>query len=280
MQTTTADSIRHWPGRVLAPAMALLLLSILAVPAEAQRGRGGHGGRGGSGHYGKSHGGHGGYGHGGHRYGGRHGYRGRHGHRYGDRGYRGYRAATLGGPYRGYRAATLGGPYRGYRGDYGYASHGPYVYYRDPGSWGFGYYGSGVSLYYEAAPRTVVYPHGGAGSGSRYDAYLAAPESGVTESGAPVAGGGGPAPERSEPFDARPEPARVSLAFEPGDASVYLDGAFLGLASELPAELWIDPGAHRLEIARPGYQGQALDLDLEAGEELEIDGRLELGRQR
>ncbi len=312
MQTTNAEPCRPRLGRALAPAMALFLLLILAVPADAQRGRGGHSGRGGSGHHGQSYGGHsghrgGGYSHGAHRGGGRHGSYGHRGHgRYSGRGYSGYRGYSGHRGYShhrghsGYRGHTGYGRHSSYRGYYRYPSYygypgyyrdDSYVYYRSPGSWGFGYQGyPGVSLYYDASPRTVVYGSGSQapgsryeeyltapeatsqGRGSRYDAYLAAPEAGISESGEPSRQAGGA-------FDARPDPARVTIQVEPGDASVYLDGRFLGLASELPQELWIDPGAHRLEVARPGFAGRSLDLDLESGEELEIDGRLEAEAQ-
>ena len=288
----------------LALAAALLLVSTLAVPAQAQRGHGR------SGHY-SGHSGHGGhYGHGAHRYGGSHrshgyrhhgrsygghrgyhGYRGGHGYR-GHRGYHGYRGSrghhgNYGGHgYYGYPGAygySYGGRYRhhvGYGYKYpsryrGYRPYGSYVYYRSPGTYGFGYYGyPGISIVYDASPSYVV-------RGGRYDDYtpryeryqpryqgyeLTAPEAGVTETGEPSSAG--------EPYDARSRPARVMLTIEPADASVYLDGRFLGLASELSGELWVDPGAHRLEVVRPGFLSRELDLDLEPGEELEVDGRL------
>ncbi len=307
MHTTNADPLRQKATRLSAPAMALLLLSMLAVPADAQSGRG-HGGRGGSGHQGKSYGGHSGdhgarSGHGAHRYGGQGGYggygyhyrgysgsNGRHGYRgnvhqgrsggYGGHGYSSYRG---GHGYRGY--AGYGGRYggRGYDRRYRYPSYyggyDSYLYYR--GTYGFGYYGyPGISVYYDSTPRYVARGDSYAAPGPGYQGYvpsIAAPEAAVTETGepyvAPSPPSGGAA--TGEPYDARPQPARVKLAIEPGDASVYLDGRFLGLASELPAELWIDPGTHRLEVARPGFTARQVDLELDAGEQLEVDSRLE-----
>ncbi len=77
------------------------------------------------------------------------------------------------------------------------------------------------------------------------------------------------APESAE-IDARQQPASVLVAIEPGDASVYLDGNFLGVASDLPQTLLVAPGAHRLEAARPGYESLELELDVTAGETFEI----------
>ncbi len=288
MQTMKAE-FRHRSGPVLAPVMVLFLLSILAVPAEAQRGRGGHAGRGGSGHHGQSYGsshGHrgGGYGRGGNRIGGygSHGYGHRgygrsgghgngsyHGYRY--RGYSGHRGYARNYSYRGHRGYTGYQGYPSYYGSYRYRPYGAGAYYRGPGSWGFGYYGyPGVSIHYDASPRTILYEPGVDAPRPGYRGYvpsIALPETAVTENGEPYEAA-------TEAFDARQEPARVKLVIEPGDASVYLDDRFLGLASELPDELWIDPGAHRLAVARPGYASRALDLDLGPGEELEIDSRL------
>ncbi len=268
------------PGRVIAPAMALLLLSVLAVPAGAQRGgRGdsGHQGQysGNPGHRGGGHGagsysygrGHGSYGYG--HYGrGHSSYRGHYGSR--GHGYKGHSGYYRGHGYSGHRGYH---GYASYRGHYGYPSYSrpynPYVYYGGPGYYGFGGYGyPGVSIHYQATPTYVVagktYP------APSYQSAIAIPGRTVTDSGEPYAAAPGGA---AEPYDGRP-PARVKLKVEPGDASVYLDGQFLGLASELPEELWIDPGAHRLEIARPGFAGRELDLELAAGEELDLDARL------
>ncbi len=264
MQTTEAERCRQASTRVLAPAAALLLLTIFAVPAGAQR-AGRHGG---SGHGRISgHSGHHGAGHrGAHRYGRSDGYRG-YGSGHYSRGYRGHHgpARHYGYGYSGYR----------YHGHYGYrtAYRGPlYGPYRGHGYLGIGTYGyPGVSITYAASP---YYVSGGERYASytssyrhyqpRYEAYAiqdAEPEAGVTEP--------------AEAYDARPRPAKVKLTVEPGDASVYLDDRFLGLASELPAELWIDPGSHRLEVVRPGLAGREIDLELEAGEEHEVDARLQ-----
>ena len=255
---------------ILASAAALLLLSMLAAPADAQRGRGGHA----KGHHGKSHDGYHGKGHhSGHHY----GYSGRGGHRYGSYGYGGHQA--------------YGGSYYGHPGAFAYSSdyrpYGAYAY-RGGSSYygGLGYYSGtshyrigtrgvpGVSIYVQAPPRYVVYDSRYAAdvpSYVRYAPYVPIPENAVNERGEPYL----ETDLMAEPADARPQPARLELSLAPGDAAVYLDGNFLGLAAELPEELWVDPGTRLLALARPGFDGQVLHLEVEAGEELEVEVRLE-----
>ncbi len=310
MQTKNAESCSR-ALQVLVPVTALLLLAVLAVPADAQRG-GRHGG--GSGHHGQYGSGHqgGGHGYGSRGYGGRHGSygyghqgRGRGGHSgYGHqgRGHGGYYAyGRHGGSHGGHYYGRADGGYHrnghysdygrgrsygygygyghyGSGGHYGYPSHyrgdyrsrGSYVYYRSPGYWGFDYRGYPISVRYDAAPSYVV--AGKSYSAPSYQASIAPPERVVTENGEPY-----PAAEPADVAEPRGDRqhARVNLRIEPADATVYLDGRFLGLASELPEELWLDPGSHRLEIARPGFAGRALDLELGAGEELDVDARLQ-----
>ena len=286
MQTMIAP-INRRPGRWTVPAMALLMLPLLATAADAQRGRGGHGGSGSVGRSPSSHhGGHGTRGHHGarghrghHTSRGDHGYRGQRGH-HGYRGGHGYRGHRGNVGHHGYRGRSHTRGYTGYRGYRGYSSFylspsrsyrpfSPYVYYSSPGYWGVGaYVYPGISVDYHAAPRYVVRDRGYRIVEPKvYEGEsIAGSEAGVTERGEPVSG--------DVPLDARQPAARLQLTIEPGDASIYLDGAFLGLASELPATLLLDAGAHRLEVARPGYAGRDIDLDLEAGEELEVDARL------
>lgn len=81
-----------------------------------------------------------------------------------------------------------------------------------------------------------------------------------------------------EPFDARGEPGRLRLTLAPPDASVYLDGRFLGTAEELGqlhAGLIVDPGEHVLEVVRPGYASESFEFEVAAGEEVTIDLTLE-----
>lgn len=83
-----------------------------------------------------------------------------------------------------------------------------------------------------------------------------------------------------EPFDARGEPGRLRLEVRPEDASIYLDGRFLGTAEELAslhAGLIVDPGEHRLEVVRPGYESDEVELEVAAGEEVTVQVTLEEG---
>lgn len=67
--------------------------------------------------------------------------------------------------------------------------------------------------------------------------------------------------------------ARVRLDVTPNDASIYLDGNFLGTAGELEglsAGLVVAPGSHKLEVVRPGYEAQDLDFEGTPGREVQL----------
>ena len=81
-----------------------------------------------------------------------------------------------------------------------------------------------------------------------------------------------------EAYDTRGEPGRLSLTLEPSDASVYLDGRFLGTAGDLArlhSGLILDAGEHRLEVVRPGYESKTVEFEVEPGEEARISVELE-----
>lgn len=70
------------------------------------------------------------------------------------------------------------------------------------------------------------------------------------------------------------EPGRLEFVIEPADASVYLDGRFLGTGGELDglrAGLMVKPGEHLLEVVRPGFEAQEISLSVEPGEETTVD---------
>jgi hypothetical protein len=74
------------------------------------------------------------------------------------------------------------------------------------------------------------------------------------------------------------EMARLRLTVEPEDASLYLDGNFLGSAREiaqLSAGLVVPSGRHRLEVVRPGYLPEEVTFEGDPGEELELEVSLE-----
>lgn len=63
--------------------------------------------------------------------------------------------------------------------------------------------------------------------------------------------------EEAEAYDVRGEPGRLKLEVEPSDASLYLDGRFLGTAEDLGRlrkGLILAPGKHTIQVVRPGYE--------------------------
>ncbi len=81
-------------------------------------------------------------------------------------------------------------------------------------------------------------------------------------------------PAGPDVMDARSEPPRVTLSITPTDASVYLDGHFLGVASEINERrtgILIDPGTHVLEVVRPGYTSREIEFEAESGKKIDLD---------
>lgn len=79
-------------------------------------------------------------------------------------------------------------------------------------------------------------------------------------------------------LDARAEPGRLVLRLEPPDASVYLDGRFLGTGDELArlrSGLLVDPGSHRIEVVRPGWQSEEETVEIESGGEVTLEIELD-----
>lgn len=74
-------------------------------------------------------------------------------------------------------------------------------------------------------------------------------------------------------MDLRHDPGRIHLTVEPSDASVYLDGRFLGTGAELEslqAGLMVNPGDHLLSVVRPSFESEELTLEVAAGQDLEM----------
>lgn len=89
-----------------------------------------------------------------------------------------------------------------------------------------------------------------------------------------------PAAGRTQ-IDLRSDPGRLLLQVVPADASVYLDGRFLGSGEELArlhAGMMVDPGEHVLEVARPGYETRRVEFAVGPGEETELSVELESDR--
>ena len=75
------------------------------------------------------------------------------------------------------------------------------------------------------------------------------------------------------------EPGRLQLAVDPADASVYLDGRFLGRGEELAglaSGLVIEAGEHVLEGVRPGREPETVAFRALAGETVELTVELDL----
>lgn len=66
----------------------------------------------------------------------------------------------------------------------------------------------------------------------------------------------------------------VRFDVRPGDASVYVDGAFRGTARELRS-LELPAGAHRIEIVRPGYRTYEREVTLDEGDSVDVNVDLE-----
>jgi hypothetical protein len=84
-----------------------------------------------------------------------------------------------------------------------------------------------------------------------------------------------PQQEQKRTLDVRKEPGRLAVHVTPKDASVYLDGDFIGTAKDLRQSpvLLVDPGQHRVEIVHPGYESKRVEINVEAGtaEEIEVN---------
>lgn len=71
---------------------------------------------------------------------------------------------------------------------------------------------------------------------------------------------------------------RVRLDVEPDDASIYLDGQFVGTARDLASlrrGLLVEPGKHTVAVVRPGREGVEREFEVDPGEEVELDIELD-----
>jgi hypothetical protein len=72
--------------------------------------------------------------------------------------------------------------------------------------------------------------------------------------------------------------AHLHLSVQPDDASVYLDGHFVGIASELNDNgggLVVAPGSHKLSVLRPGRKAEEREFQVTGGRDLDVDVKLE-----
>ncbi len=74
------------------------------------------------------------------------------------------------------------------------------------------------------------------------------------------------------------QPGTMKLHVVPGDASVYLDGEFIGTGDSLArlhGSLRLDPGRHVVEVARPGFRTEKKDLTVKPGSHAPLEILLE-----
>ena len=72
----------------------------------------------------------------------------------------------------------------------------------------------------------------------------------------------------------------LKLSVEPGRAAVFLDGKFVGHASEFGGSfhaMLISPGKHRVKIELPGYRTFETEVNLLAGQKSEVKTELVKG---
>jgi hypothetical protein len=178
----------------------------------------------------------------------------------------------------------------------------PY-YYGYPYSGGYWYYSGGVPYYsdysyYGADPYYGVstYPNDRDVYGSYYPAPTSSnpvmktygnpvvspsatyPPANYPTTGAPQPGSSGPDPGLGS-ITAEPGAPSGGVSFEisPSTADVYIDGKYAGRVSDLgptTQPLALTPGRHHIEIRAAGYQTQAFDADITAGQVLPYQGTM------
>lgn len=71
---------------------------------------------------------------------------------------------------------------------------------------------------------------------------------------------------------------RLRVEILPSDASVYLDGRFVGTGVDLERlrqGLRVEPGEHRISVVRPGHKGEEQEFTVSPGQEVELEIELE-----
>ncbi len=82
-----------------------------------------------------------------------------------------------------------------------------------------------------------------------------------------------PAPGPSRAAVTSEQYGRLRIKVEPDDASVYLDGRFVGTGSDLAGNeggLLLSPGRHHLSVVRPGHRAEERDLDAVLGKDIDL----------
>jgi hypothetical protein len=83
-------------------------------------------------------------------------------------------------------------------------------------------------------------------------------------------------PSREEPrAPVQAASTHVDLSVEPEEASVYLDGRFVGTGRELAGGLAVAAGQHVMEVVLPGYEQETVRFEARVGLDSAVDVRLE-----
>jgi hypothetical protein len=70
----------------------------------------------------------------------------------------------------------------------------------------------------------------------------------------------------------------VSLDISPRDATVYVDGTYVGVADDFydpSSPLSVRAGRHRIQVQAPGYQPLSFDVDVLPGQVIPYQGDLQ-----
>ncbi len=70
----------------------------------------------------------------------------------------------------------------------------------------------------------------------------------------------------------------ISFGIDPGDADVYVDGEYIGIAHDFdgPVQpLTLSAGRHRVELQAPGYEPMLFDIDVVPGQVIPYEGGMQ-----
>jgi hypothetical protein len=153
----------------------------------------------------------------------------------------------------------------------------PYYSFRPHVSVGFGLWlGYPVAYPYYYSQPYPVYPYS---DPYTYGPYAAAPSYGSSSYPPDGYGAARSAPSSVVPQGgAQYDRGGVSFQITPEDATVFVDGAYVGTAGQFGPEarpLDLTAGPHRIEVRAPGYRTMAFDADVRPGQVLPYQGTLQ-----
>jgi hypothetical protein len=142
--------------------------------------------------------------------------------------------------------------YYGYYSPYAYPAYGPPAYY--------------PPTYYPPAYPSSSYPSSSYPSSS-YPAYP--PDNGYGGYSQPPANSTTVQPQTAPPDNSNTETGGVSIEVSPSSASVFVDGTYMGRASEFgetAQPLGLATGRHHIEIRAEGYKTMTFDANVVTGQ--------------